>query len=129
MPSVAEKRVDYMLAATFREAIKVWIAMRADKAPLRACVDALARSLKAAWPERVPYAEWPEQYRQPRCPQCDGYGLIIREVTNRLGCQVRDGTPCVCWAGDKFKPKAPSAQDFTAAGKTAEKKGFRRWDG
>lgn len=118
---------DRQLAATFREGMQMWSAMRAEGASKASCVDFMAKCLREAWPEKVPWQEWPEQYRQPRCPHCDGYGLIVRESLNRLKCEVREGTPCKCYAGDKFHPRAAASQDFTAAGKTPEKKGFTRW--
>lgn len=120
---------DRQLAATFREAIKMWDAMRADGASLSACVRALETSLRAAWPQ-TPEREWPHWARVPRCIHCHGYGLVIRTVTNRLGCVVEEGTPCTCQQGARYQEKPKAEADFTAAGKSAPKpKGFGRWNG
>ena len=91
---------------------------------------AVAKILKANWPVRPPVQEWPYQYRIPRCVQCDGYGLVIRTVVNRLRCTVTEGTPCDCEAGKRYHDKPRQEEDFTAAGKaTVKPKGFSRWNG
>lgn len=123
------ERSERMLAATFREAMKVYEAMRKDGSDHKTCAAALETSLRAAFPT-PPWEEWPEQFRQPRCHRCDGYGLVLRDVVNRLGCRVTEGTPCTCWKGDRYKNQPKPEADFTEAGKaTAKPKGFSRWNG
>lgn len=120
---------DRQLAATFKAAIAMWEDMRKDGTPVRECAKALERSLRAAWPQ-TDEREWPHWARVPRCMHCNGYGLIIRTVTNRLGCVVDEGTPCSCHLGAKYHDKPKAEADYTAAGKTAAKpKTFSRWNG
>jgi hypothetical protein len=114
------------LANAFKQAMTLREQMREDGATEAQCAVALEKIIRANWPIR-PESEWPEQYRQPRCGACDGYGLVIKSVVNRLGVQVEEGTPCSCYAGLKFLDKSKADQDFTQAGKTSKPKGFTRW--
>ena len=124
------ERSDRQLAATFREMMALRAQMLEQGASPESCDVALARALRAAWPTRD-VSEWPYWARVPRCIHCDGYGLVIRTVVNRLGCEVEEGTPCTCQEGRRYWPKPTNTeQDFTAAGKVATKpKGFSRWNG
>jgi hypothetical protein len=123
------ERTDWQLAETFREAMKMRAAMKAQGASEQSCTEAMARSLKAAWPWR-PESEWPYFHRLPRCIHCDGYGLVIRTVINRLGCRVDEGTPCTCREGARYLEKPKAEQDFTQAGKVSKPMTrMGRWNG
>ncbi len=120
-------RTDSQLVAAFKHAMQLRREMRESGSTPAECDRALEKILRANWPV-PPVEEWPEKYLRPVCMACDGTGLMIRTVVNRLGITVDEGTPCRCWAGEKFKPKPRTEADFTQAGKTPQKpKGFTRW--
>lgn len=121
---------DSVLVQTFRLAMDMRAEMRTQGATDTQVAAALEKTLRAAL-TAVPEAEWPYWARVPRCMHCDGYGLVMRRVENRLRLMVDEGTPCTCMAGAKFFPKSPADADFTEAGKTAkpQRKGFQRWNG
>jgi hypothetical protein len=122
-------RTDHQLAEAFRHAMQLRTEMREQGASERECSLAIEKILRANWPT-PPESEWPYWARVPRCMHCNGYGLIIRSVVNRLKCTVDEGTPCTCHLGDRYREKPKAEQDFTAAGKTTPvKKGFTRWNG
>ncbi len=124
-----EESGDRVLVAAFKQAMILREQMRADGATEAQCAAALEKIIRANWPVR-PESEWPEEYLRPRCGRCDGTGLVMQSVLNRLRCWVTEGTPCTCWDGDKFRPKLKTDADFTQAGKTPPKpKGFTRWNG
>lgn len=125
---IPEKR----LAAAFRQAMDFRRDLLANGSTTFEADAAVAKILRANWPAIPPEQEWPYKYRLPRCLYCDGYGLVIREVTNRLGCRVNEGTPCSCEQGARYREKPQGLdEDFIAAGKTPQKaqKGFSRWNG
>lgn len=107
--------------------MQVYEAMRKAGESHETCAAMLEKSLRAAFPS-PPWHEWPEKFRLPRCAKCDGYGLVLREVRNRLGCLVTEGTPCTCYRGTRYMETPKEEADFTVAGKTPAKKGFSRWN-
>jgi len=116
------------LAAALRQGIQLAREMKAEGASDADRAEALERILRANWPETPPEDAWPWWARVPRCVLCDGYGLIIRQEINRLGCLVEVGTPCTCPKGARHEAAPAAAADFTAAGKTAKpSKGFSKW--
>jgi len=121
------------LAAAFRAGQQLRHEMLADGATVAQATAAVAKILKANWPNLKPIAEWPHLERLPRCVKCDGYGYESREVVNRLGCVVTEASVCSCHAGDKYRAM-PMAQETALAqvgkvGKRNQSGGFRRWDG
>lgn len=102
--------------------------MRAAGATTAEIEKATERSVRSAWPS-TPIDEWPGWAQALRCAYCDGTGLVIhRNVKNRLGVLVDEGTPCRCPLGAKFLPPAPKDDDFQEAGKTTKpKRGFSRF--
>lgn len=79
---------------------------------------ATERLVRDRWP-KVDERLWPVHLTLARCAYCDGTGLVIhRNLKNRLGVLVDEGTPCRCPLGSRFLPKAinPDA-DFQQAGK------------
>lgn len=123
------ERTEKQLSDAFRIALKMHAEMRAGGATEAECRSARENILRANWPV-PPFEEWPWHARLPRCVRCDGYGLVMLTVVNRLNCTVEEGTPCTCRAGDKFRNQPAAEADFTAAGKgTAKPKGFSRWNG
>ena len=89
---------------------------------------ATERSVRSSWPTK-PEQEWPAWMTLARCAYCDGTGLVIhRNVTNKLGLIVDEGTPCRCPHGQKFLPKVKSETDFQQAGKVSKpKRSFSRF--
>jgi hypothetical protein len=89
---------------------------------------ATERSVRASWPT-VDERMWPAWMTLARCAYCDGTGLVIhRNVKNRLGLIVDEGTPCRCPQGQKFLPKMKSEADFQEAGKVSKpKRNFSRF--
>ena len=120
---------DRQLAKAFKVWLQMRVEMRASGATDAECTEALKRVLKANW--SIPdVSEWPYHMRLPRCVKCDGYGLIITNVVDRLGQSVTQGEPCTCEKGRRFMPQKQAEQDFTQAGKVEKpKKGFQRWGG
>lgn len=120
---------DSALVLMFRRAMLVRNAMKADGASEAEYTAALEQEIRAHVPV-VPESDWPEWARVPRCVKCDGYGLVIRSVVNRLRITVNEATPCVCHKGDRFRHQPPTDQDYGEAGKAKPKpKGFSRWNG
>jgi len=95
---------DSQLVQAFRQGMALRRELVANGATRAEADLALAKVLRANWPV-PPIEDWPDKYRQPRCGQCDGYGLVLREVTNRLRLRVTEGTPCACWAGERYRRK------------------------
>ena len=124
------ERTDHQLSEAFKMAIRLRHEMRENGASEAECTKAIENILRANWPV-PPESEWPWHARLPRCMHCNGYGLVIRTVVNRLKCTVEEGTPCTCQAGARYLEKPKQEADFTAAGKTAnaKPKGFTRWNG
>lgn len=124
------ERSDRHLAEAFKHAMQLRIEMREQGASEQDCRLAMEKILRANWPS-PPESNWPYWARLPRCLHCNGYGLVIRVVVNRLGCTVEEGTPCSCQQGARYLDKPKAEADFTAAGKTAsaKPKGFTRWNG
>ena len=130
MTTTAKPHLDSQLVRAFRVGMELRREMVANGATRAEADKALEKILRANWPVPVlPEEQWPEKYRQPRCVRCDGYGLVMREVTNRLGLRVNEGTPCDCWAGDKFRPKPKAGATVAEAGKITPKPkgGWTRW--
>jgi hypothetical protein len=75
-------------------------------------IDGLERTIRDHWPYS---REW-----KYLCPRCDDTGLVLRTVTNRLGCVVDEGHPCSCALGARFIPKPKRSDDFTAATKVTK---------
>jgi len=123
------ERTDGQLSEAFRHAMQLRREMRERGATETECRTAVERILRANWPV-PPEHEWPWHTRLPRCMHCNGYGLVIRTVVNRLKCTVEEGTPCTCQQGARYLDKPKMDADFTAAGKApAKPKGFTRWNG
>lgn len=120
------------LAATFREAMRLWDAMKADgvSEPIRFAM--LTKTLRAAWPF---VRAW-----HYRCEACRDTGLVVavcRRGSRCDGQSTRTGArrlcathpeseyahdyaiPCVCAPGAKFRRalQPPTAADFTHATK------------
>lgn len=106
------------LAQTFAAAMTIWDAQKADGVSREDRLSGLEKSLRASWPTG---REW-----KYLCDRCRDYGLETQECHGDATCgRVKPhlphefGTPCWCQAGQKFKAKPkPSAEDFTAAGKS-----------
>lgn len=124
------ERTDRQLATAFRHAMQLRYEMKEQGSSERDCALAMEKILRANWPV-PPEEEWPWHARLPRCMHCNGYGLVMRTVVNRLKCTVEEGTPCSCQQGARYLEKPKAEADFTAAGKTAsaKPKGFTRWNG
>lgn len=122
------ERTDQQLSRAFKQAIQLRHEMRANGASEADCTRAIEKILRANWPV-TSELDWPWHARLPRCIHCNGYGLVMRTVVNRLHCTVEEGTPCTCQQGARYLDKPKAEADFTAAGKTAKPKGFSRWNG
>lgn len=109
-----------ILAQTFREAMVMWDQAKAAGADLQARLQTLENTLRAAWPKGR------ERDWQTLCSRCDDYGLELSSCPGDATCgRARRhlphefGKPCWCPLGKRFKDKPkPSAEDFTAAGKS-----------
>ncbi len=113
------------LAAAFREAMQIMDAQKAEGVPFTERVKGLDAVLRGVWPFT---REW-----KYVCTQCDDYGLVIGECAgdatcgrHRLHLRHSFGTPCWCSLGERFKTHKPSADDFTAAGKSKPRPGPTR---
>lgn len=103
--------------------------MRGAGATEPAIAQATERTVRASWPS-VDERLWPALMTLARCAYCDGTGLVIhRNVKNRLGVIVDEGTPCRCPLGNRFLPKVKSDADFAEAGKVKKSKGFQKFGG
>jgi hypothetical protein len=121
---------DQGLAAAFRQALQLARELKAEGAPPAERRAAIERILRANWPATPPERDWPWWARVPRCVRCDGVGLILETVVNRLGCTVEQGRPCTCQKGARYEARpAAAAPDYTAAGKVTPKPagGLKRW--
>lgn len=113
---------DSLLVQTFREAMRIWDAQKAEGISRADRVLGLAQSLKAAWPKGR------EEGWKYLCTGCSDYGLEMHECPGDATCG-RDkphlphefGTPCWCSAGKRFKAPAKTADDFTGAGTVTRK--------
>lgn len=121
---------DSVLVQTFREAMRLWDAQKADGVSFADRVAGLANSLRQAWPKGRE-SEW-----KYLCADCSDYGLIMSKCPGDATCgrakqhQAHDvGTPCWCPKGVRFKdtPKA-GPEGFTSAGKSPKKpSGFTKF--
>lgn len=108
---------DSVLVATFKQAMVIWDAQKAEGVPISARIANLSASLKHAWPIT---REW-----HYVCKSCDDYGLVIEDCPGDASCgrpkahlPHDNGRPCWCPAGNKFKGKVkPEPHDFQRAGK------------
>lgn len=114
---------DSVLVQTFREAMRLWDAQKADGVPFADRVTGLAKSLRQAWPKGREN-EW-----KYLCSKCSDYGLEMQDCPGDATCGRPHahlphdfGTPCWCSAGQRFRaqPK-PGPDAFTDAGKTPRK--------
>jgi len=116
------------LAETFIEAMRIWDAQKADGVSKADRVTGLAKSLEAAWPKGRD-TTW-----KYLCDHCHDYGLEILTCPGDATCgrskphQAHEwGNPCWCSKGQRFKvPAKPSAENFSAAGKTPKRSAFAR---
>lgn len=105
------------LVATFTAAMRIWDAQKADGIGLPDRITALGTALQLSWPQ---VREW-----KYTCRQCDDYGLVMAVCDGDASCgrakrhlSHEFGTACWCSAGQRFRDKkAPTAEDFTSAGK------------
>lgn len=96
--------------------------LRASGADDRAVDLATEKLVRAYWGPLVPdERDWPGWFSAPRCAYCDGTGLVIRRVVNRLRILVDEGVPCRCPKGARFLPPIPREDDHISAGKTPKK--------
>ena len=118
---------DLQLGKTFVAAMELWDGQKANGVTLEDRLICLERMLRAAWPQT---REW-----KFLCNTCRDYGLDMGECDGQSGTCGKQhrhlshefGTPCWCSAGQKFrKQPKPSAEDFTAAGKSTPTRVGRR---
>ncbi len=111
-------RAEGTLAATVREAMRLWDVQKADGLSRAERLAGLERTIRAAWPFT---REW--KYLHEDCLDlgivmhtCDGDDSCGRHFAHLPHVY---GRPCWCSLGAKFrgKPK-PSGDDFTQAGKS-----------
>ena len=118
------------LGATIRQALAIRDRMKADGATADALIDGLARTLRAAWPQR---RAW-----HYLCEACDDYGLSMRACSgDDLATCGRQhphagheyGVPCSCVTGARFTSRPTAPDDYTQATKTSQKatKPTRLW--
>jgi hypothetical protein len=120
-------KAEGQLAATFREAMRIWDLQKAEGMSLADRVAGLERTLRVAWPFT---REW-----KFLCEACNDRGLVMAMCPGDATCgrhrehQAHEyGSPCWCSVGNRFKAKAPSEDDYTAAAKTKPAgKGFSKW--
>jgi hypothetical protein len=134
------------LAATLKEALRLRDLARAEGASPAELNATLERTLRAAWPQ---VREW-----KYLCSQCQDTGLITKLCRRGDRCngvssrtdtwherpgkyrrlcvtaplsnyQHEYGTPCTCAAGERFKLKPKSADDFSQEAGTSRKKPTR----
>lgn len=106
------------------QARREWREQGLDARQIQAATEKLVRTY---WEPLVAHEDtWPEWASAPKCAYCDGSGLVIRRVINRLKIEVSEGVPCRCPKGLRFLPPIPKDDDFTQAGKTPAKKGWSR---
>jgi hypothetical protein len=106
------------LAKCFAAAMQIWADQRAAGVSFRDRLVGLTQTLRAAWPQT---REW-----KYLCQQCDDYGLVMRACPGDTTCGRHHphlphefGTPCWCDHGRRHRERQkPSAEDFTAAGKS-----------
>ena len=116
-----EKAPEARLGASVMEAVRLATKMKADGAFDAERFQVIEATLREFWPNtRV----W-----RYLCKQCLDTGLVIQDgITNRLGCVVDEGYPCVCSKGKLFREKPlGGGDDYTKAGKVSKPKGFTRW--
>lgn len=108
------------LAETFKEAMRIWDAQKAEGLSRLERLVVLEKTLRAAWPFT---REW-----KFLCPRCDDTGLVMAGCPGDAACgRVKPhlphdyGTPCWCQKGARFKPKQATETDHLAAiGKTVK---------
>lgn len=118
--------IDLHLGKTFVAAMQLWDQQKADGVTREDRLICLERTLRAAWPQT---REW-----KFLCQNCRDYGLVIAPCVGDASCGrakthlLHDyGTPCWCSAGQRFREKPkPSAEDFTAAGRSKPTRVGRR---
>lgn len=106
------------LATAFREAMVLWDKLKANGGTLADLTGGLEHVLRGVWPYT---REW-----HYLCVQCDDHGLMIGSCPGDATCGRTKahgphefGRPCWCDKGRPFRDKPkPSAEDFTAAGKS-----------
>lgn len=117
------------LARTYKAAMEIWDAQKADGVSLLERIAGLTKTLRAAWPQT---REW-----KYLCNLCEDRGLEMLMCPGDRSCG-RDrehlphdyGRACLCSAGNRFKRPAPTEADYTQAAKSKPvKKGFQRWNG
>lgn len=105
-----------MLAETYREAMRIWDAQKAEGVSQRERIAGLEKTLRASWPQ---VREW-----KFVCDRCSDTGLEVFDCHGTHACGKTFcpyphtyGVPCLCPKGARFVPK-PVEADFKAAGKT-----------
>lgn len=120
----SERRADAAggtLAQTFTAAMAIWDQDKANGVTRLDRLIGLDRTLRMAWPVT---REW-----KYMCQSCSDYGLAMSACPGDATCGREKahnphefGTPCWCDAGARYRAKAkPTAEDFTAAGKSPAK--------
>lgn len=118
MGSEATPRLRDLVSAVF-QARQEWRSLGMDAREIAKATEKLVRLYWA--PFVAPESSWPAWFERGTCAYCDGCGLVIRTVTNRLRLEVSEGVPCRCPKGARFLPPIPKDDDFTQAGKTPKK--------
>ena len=115
-----------VLAATIREAIRFWDAMKAEGASLSQRVSSLEKTLRLCWPTRRPWTY--------TCETCGDYGLEMsscdggeRPTCGRSKPHLSHefGRPCWCAAGARFRQPVRRVEDFTQAGAVTKRQPTR----
>jgi hypothetical protein len=109
-----------VLARTFRAAMVIWDAQKAEGVSKAERVAGLEKTLRVAWPQT---REW-----KYLCGECRDTGLVIRECDGdpQCGCSKKHqphlpheyGTACWCSLGAKFRKPKPEPEDYAQAGRT-----------
>lgn len=110
-------REDATLGKIYRAAMSIWDGQKAEGMTLADRILNLAKTLRASWPQT---REW-----KYLC-ECSDTGLKMSDCRGDATCGRKQahmphefGAPCWCELGKRFRDKPkPSAEDFTAAGKS-----------
>jgi hypothetical protein len=109
---------DSVLVQTYMAAMRHWDAQKSDGVSLCERLIGLEKTLRACWPFT---REW-----KYLCVECSDFGLVMATCPGDATCGRSKqhlphdyGTPCWCSQGIRYRAKPkPSADDFTAAGKS-----------
>lgn len=115
------------LAATYREAMRLWDEQTAQGVSRADRLRGLTASLKAAWPKGRT-EEW-----KYLCTNCLDYGLSMSTCPGDATCgrpkphlAHEFGTPCWCQLGKRFRTTPKQATDYTDAAQTRPSRVGRR---